>query len=711
MITTLLALLCCLVHADVVKLTSSAEAEADKGAATAAAVSLAEVSTRLNNPELGPTPPTKGMLRTAVQLLESASLFDEYDPLAHAAAEARRSYEKRLELMELAPKPIEKLRKARDKARAALEKLEKDDWDEDMTAEGEKKLDRAEKALRDAEAAHEARAPRDKSLGTPLHDLVARHAGGGDAALPAAARLEVLRESPLVLVADNWLGEAGASLLSNLSATFEEHTTLEHDHGGEYHSPSTEPLLCLPREGAEGLLELVGEAVAAALHASEAGEEHCAATAELAEILRLGADAAGATALNLTALAATYASESCGPLTPALDAALVTSHSVSLDVSASLAVDLLDAMLAGLLGFGTFGERGGRVLDGEKLAAEIKTAASERPDPEALAPPEGWDAEEDGEWEPPMLPGREVVEVLRDMVKGGGARGTALVDAYAFSSPVTLTRHRGGGGAAPHAACKDYFHWGRAAPTHLHPRGGGGGFALDPADAFGPSPSTAVTAMLFAGEGPDLSFPALGELRIAPAAGRVLLFESQLLDGSCDPAVVLGTANPAPPGGGAPVLTKRFFHERSDGTARAHPEANAGGGWSRHREGPARGVAKVVCTGASYAAQTGERCTRFEHAPAKTGLVVLALREAAAKRKELCPADANLRADRLSPCVAPPPPPPEAKPAKPARGSRAEKEDQLAEKIRRDALPKDRPPAPPRNSKGRPRAPPPIPPP
>lgn len=311
--------------------------------ASASASPLTAVRALFDQPE----PPTEDGLRKAIGLLSDTTGLDP--ALAHAASEIGAAYSRRLELITAKPRSLAKLEKATAKAKAALASLEKDDWDdEEMLAAARKKAALAEAALSEAALAEAARAPRAALLGG-LSGLVARHAAGGDASL-RGAKLRVLSERPMIVVVDEWLGELGQSALANLTAVFEQHTSLEPDEGqmGGPGGGGRRPEACLPPGGdiRESLLGRASEAVAAAHRASEAREAHCEASASIAASVQADGAVSSAELSSLFGNGTDFG-PGCGPLTKAIDEALTSSHVLGLDVSASLDVDLLDIHLAG----------------------------------------------------------------------------------------------------------------------------------------------------------------------------------------------------------------------------------------------------------------------------------------------------------------------------------------------------------------------------
>ena len=91
-----------------------------------------------------------------------------------------------------------------------------------------------------------------------------------------------------------------------------------------------------------------------------------------------------------------YPNGGCGPLTPALDSALVQSESVYFTASAEVSVDIADMFVLAALGYG---------LEAEALAKYIYDGQETREDT-AATQPDDWDEDEDGPWSAPMLEGK-----------------------------------------------------------------------------------------------------------------------------------------------------------------------------------------------------------------------------------------------------------------------------------------------------------------
>ena len=142
-------------------------------------------------------------------------------------------------------------------------------------------------------------------------------------------------------------------------------------------------------------------------------------------------------------------------------------------------------------------------------------------------------------------------------------------------------------------------------------------------------------------------------MNVAPKAGRLLLYETVLPNGSCDPASAVATA-PLASGSSADltVLRKTYYTNRAFSRE------------THNHEGPARLGPKVTCDDGSKPGGTGG-CRRHGHIGAPKGDAVLPLRGIAEARSCLAPM-AYGPCDKPADYVPPPPPPKKAKKAKPA---------------------------------------------
>ncbi len=333
----------------------------------------------------------------------------------------RRGYETRLANMR-ADVDEEKARKAWDKAHAKFMKLQRDDWDEDMTAKARSAEERARRALDRAKMAAQARKAREV-VAPRLSEVVEvfrRSEGakeGAEEGAEGSPTLRVLHEEPMVVVIDGWLGEAGSRALDAAGELF-RNGTARRPRPRFMPSALTDPdkrrttsWLCLPvadavdepelADGPSARLRSVVEDTLGAL------SEGCPKPGDEPEDMLVGSDGSldgahsdcdAAKAVNLymngSALAYGAANNGCGPLSPALEDALFGAtgvRSVFIDASRHEAIDALDAAVSAAAGM----FRAPR--DGELVAKALMDGVASRVDPSA-AVPDDWDAEEDGEW-------------------------------------------------------------------------------------------------------------------------------------------------------------------------------------------------------------------------------------------------------------------------------------------------------------------------
>ena len=353
-------------------------------------------------------------------------------------------------------------------------------------------------------------------------------------------------------------------------------------------------------------------------------------------------------------------SNGCGPLTPGLDARFVTTDRVWFTASSEAAMDLLDFAISQVAAVAS--------LPAEALGSALLEGLHARPDP-AASEPEGWDPSEDGPWEAPMLEAREITDLLAEVLTTGGPNASAVSEAYSFSSSPQAVRYRAGSpGEAPFFECNDFSRTGWTSSS---------------------SPP-ALVAELFVtdagggakGGGGETVLPALG-LQIQPKVGRLVLYETILPDGTCDPAGSLVEHSPLKPQATDLLVVRKTFH-----ADRSFSRAQMNG------EGPQRAAPKVECD--ALGVGMARECTRYEHVPALKGDAVMPMRQEMAMRR--C-----LAANAAGPCGAPegyspPPPPPNKTKKKPEPPATPPPE----------AVPTPPSPPPPVEDDGTPRAPPPI---
>ena len=565
---------------------------------------------------------------------------------ARLLSHVRSGYEKLHSLLQAPPADVSKLEKARNKAeakqRAASSELNDD---EELVSKAEKaerkaKLDKADavvakaqKALDEAKSVAALHEPRNPVL---LPSLKAMH-GQMSSALRKGASIQVKSQAPMVVVIDDWLDAAALEALKQLPAEFERALDpptpsadsqappvvrlptnatdlgMSNDYAGE----AQKPALCLPAESEAShktILRTIDAAIARAKAAKAKGEDYCDATAGLVEQAPPDWDAEedGEWKGEFNTAADRYpnVTNGCGPLTPALDTALVQSDSVYFTASAAAAVDIIDFVMSGALGLAF-------PMGTETMARNLLDGLQSRVDSEA-SQPEDWDAEEDGPWAAPMLEGRSAIDLLAELVKGSTADASGLGDAYTFSSSPEMVRLRAGtkGAEAVHHVCDDF------------------------ARAKGTKATPMLRAYLHVsdaqkGSGGELNVPAIG-VSVPPKLGRLILVETGMEDGTCDPASAIALSPLKPTGRDLLMMRKTYYGDRSF----SRSEGN--------HEGPQRLTPKVKCDEAG--------CRRYEHVGAEKGDAVLPLRDVVKSRGCLaagasggCPAAAD---------YVPPPPPP-----------------------------------------------------
>lgn len=346
----------------------------------------------------------------------------------------------------------------------------------------------------------------------------------------------MLSESPLVLTLDSWLGPEASAALDALPEVMENTfggrslptppADWNAEEDGEWQpDPKVAGQLCIATDDAGApqprVVKAIDKAVADAQAAAKKKKPHCAATAALK----------GAAEFILPSLDGK--SENCGPLTPGLEAALAHSDAAWTLINANRTVDTLDVALAFANGFGA--------ADVEAaFASAIELAMTEHDDPATLSAPDGWDSEEDGEWQPDKVPAQSYMAAMAKALQAEHDAGVqdGLGGAYAVSSSPELLRYRAStaGGATLHLECDDFANERPAA--------------------------TVAVAYLYASDvkkGGEDSFPALG-LSVAPKKGRLLLFETMMSDGTCDAAAVTASL-PVKGDKDKLLVAKRFYSD------------------------------------------------------------------------------------------------------------------------------------------------------
>lgn len=390
------------------------------------------------------------------------------------------------------------------------------------------------------ERVKEGRALTEKSYSP--RKLLERHKAG-----QLKGELKVLSESPLILTLDNWLGPEATKALDDLPTVLDNvfastagkaSPTPPEDwnatESGEWQpDEKAAGQLCVGKDEAAyymgkdepqpRLIKAIDKAIGEAQAAAKKSKPHCAATAALKS---------AATSYIFPSLDGK--SENCGPLTAGIEAALTQSDTAWMLINANRTVDTLDVALAFANGFGA--------TDVEAaFATALDLAMTEHDDPATLAAPEGWDSDEDGEWQPDKVPAQSYMAA---MAKAFQAEHDASVTdglgaAYAVSSGPELLRYRAStmGGATLHLECDDFANERKAA--------------------------TVAVAYLYASDvkkGGEDTFPALG-LSVTPKKGRLLLFETMMSDGTCDAATATASLPVTKGDKDKLLLAKRFYSD------------------------------------------------------------------------------------------------------------------------------------------------------
>ena len=576
-------------------------------------------------------------------------------------ASVREGYEKLLELFQSKPVDLDKVAKklaAARKKQGEAQAVANDD--EELVSKAEKaeraaalekannlvaKLEAQQKLGQDAAA---VRQPRKDVLFPRLAQIRARMG------VPAEASVQVLSEAPMVVIVDDWLGEYTTTALKQLPLALERalKPPAEAPEGGEppkelptnasmlVADPSAysqmdpgQPTLCLPMEGGA-----IAPAYAAALATSvsthkakaKAGDPSaCLATAGITDDQPPEWDTEddGEWQGEFNLPTDRYTS-GCGPLTPALESDFVQTDSAFFTASAEAAVDICDFAVSSALGVFPMAT--------EAMAQGILQGLEARPDTSATKP-DTWDDDEDGEWAPPLIDAKTPIDLLASYVTAPDVNASSLGDAYSFSSSPELVRFRGAarGGDPLHHLCSDFSR---------------GALATEGT----PSAAPALVAFLHAsepapGSGGELVVPAAG-VSVSPQFGRLVLVETTLPAGTCDPAAAMAVSPLEPSASDLLMLRKTFYADRS---------------WSRERgnkEGPRRGTPQVLCGEPFYSGG----CRRFEYVPADKGEAVLPLRASNQKRECMAPGAHGACFDAS---YVPPPPAPKKSKKKPAEAA------------------------------------------
>jgi len=590
-------------------------------------------------------PPLEAAIAELARAEEQCSADEAGMAVGKVISHVKDDYTTLAKLLAAKPADIDAIEKKLAKVQKKMSQAQtENDDDEELVSKAEKAekkakldkaraaVDKATEALTEARAVADLRKPREAALFPRLA-----------AVRPRTGSVQVVSEAPMVVVVDDWLGEAAMAALKELPAVLDKalNPPTDGDAAGGEPPPllptnatelgtaadygiegSSKPSLCAPAEetARAAFLRLVDDHVARAKAARKGADgTACDATAGLVEEAPADwdTDEDGDWKGEYNEAADRYPNVTggCGPLTPALEAALVASDSLYVTTSTERAVDIVDIAISAALGL---------PLDVERMATHLVEGTKERKD-ESAVQPDTWDAEEDGEWAAPMLPAKGHIELLAELVKEQTEGGKALGDAYSFSSSPELRRFRAAaaGGEKLHFECADFA---RKQP---------GGYPSVVAYVHASEPAE--------GAGGALEVPAAG-VSVAPKLGRLVLMETVLPDGTCDPAAALRVSPLAPTGHDLVLLRKSFHADRTFSRER------------QNHEGPRRLTPTVKCVPATHG------CRRFDHIGASSGDAVLPLREATSKRDCAPPAAGG----GLNCADKPPPPPPPKKKKKKA---------------------------------------------
>ena len=180
----------------------------------------------------------------------------------------------------------------------------------------------------------------------------------------------LLSARPMVLMVDNWLNRAANASLDRLPAEYDaaKASSMQPASTAQSLSTVTVPKLCFNKEstGFPQFAAVVTRCVEEAMAAEADGRPHCAATAALGR-----REGGPLSAFNTPGGQGSV----CGPMTKALEEALVRSDNVLFDPGASDAVDTIDAAISAMLGFDFDVERVA-VAAPKAVASFLKNASS-----------------------------------------------------------------------------------------------------------------------------------------------------------------------------------------------------------------------------------------------------------------------------------------------------------------------------------------------
>lgn len=459
---------------------------------------------------------------------EACSADKEVDaPLRRVLEQTITGIELRQSMANAKPKPMAKLEKALSSAQSRVKSMREDLDGDDLKSKDDiaalTKLQDKEKAAQDAIkfAQDVERSQKGRDLTKMIYSprsLIERHKAG-----KIGGELNVLSETPLVLTLDGWLGPEAAKSLANISHVLDGRTA---EKSG----------LCVALDG-ETLQASTTKKVDKILSKKKKGtDDPELANSSAAEMLTISMDGPDAPRQVGNAVQPKGLCSAADVLTPVLgpiDQELTQSVHAWMLTSADAKVDLLDAAISEAVGFTD--------IEAEKAFAMFDGEAQERDDPATLTPPDGWDEDEDGEWQPNKLPAKPYTAALSAYLdkERVAKMPLGIGGAYAFSGQPEMVKYVAAtsGGAKLRLECDDFANEKEAA--------------------------VAAVAIVYAndvakGKGGEEVFPALG-VSVQPKAGRLLLFEAMMPDGTCDPASVVASS---PLKGGAAdkvLVTKRFY--------------------------------------------------------------------------------------------------------------------------------------------------------
>ena len=426
--------------------------------------------------------PPEATLSEAISTLQKAEVASKIRAQEKLLARPRHGYQRLNELLAMPPANMKKLKTAVSRAQKKLDAAQAEvNDDEELMSKAEKAerqaaLDKAQKAkdtadanLKAAEDAEAIKSPSKPVLMPALKDVIAKLQAAAASSSPSSSssiKVQVLSESPMVAIVDDWLTDAGLQALGMLppaigkvlsgDALDDVGGKTDGEGGGppppklptkraelqkEGYTPdgatNQHPTLCLPIDDEETdeakavspvMLSAIDSHIAIARAAAkkartkpkkkegdesaDAGSGYCDATAGLTDEQPEDWDADEDGEWKGEVMTASdryrFATAGCGPLTPALDKEFVNVDSVFYTTSAELSVDVLDLAISRAAGFAIDDEAIDALHQRQRRAGANATQ------------PDDWDEAEDGVWEAPCCPPR-----TRRRSRGGqrGRRG------------------------------------------------------------------------------------------------------------------------------------------------------------------------------------------------------------------------------------------------------------------------------------------------